>query len=148
MTLFRSRGQNAPVTSAELFFDLVFVFAITQLSHSLLEQQSLAGIGSVLMLLLAVWWAWINTTWVTNWLDPGRTPVRLMLLVLMLTGLLLSTSLPEAFGSRGLVFAMAYVVIQVGRTSFIVWAARRHEDEALRRNFVRTLIVLCISAAF
>ena len=92
-------------TFVELFFDLVFVFAITQLSHTPLEHFTPAGVAQVTLLLLAVWWVWVFTSWVTNWLNPDATAVRLMLFALMLDGLVLSTSLPAAFGSRGLALA-------------------------------------------
>src|SRR4051812_37730819 len=64
------------VSSMELFFDLVFVFAITQLSHLLIERLDLRGALQTALLLLALWWAWIDTAWVTNWFDPDRRPVR------------------------------------------------------------------------
>ena len=106
----RQGHEHGKVTFIELFFDLVFVFAITQLSHSLLADLTFAGAAEIVLLFMAVWWAWIYTSWVTNWLDPERTPVRLLLLALMLAGLVLSTSIPTAFGERGLSFALAYVV--------------------------------------
>jgi low temperature requirement protein LtrA len=116
--------QHARVCFIELFFDLVFVFAITQLSHALLDNLTPLGALQTLILFMAVWWAWIDTAWVTNWLDPARWPVRLMLLVLMLASLVLSTSLPEAFGDRGLFFAIAYAFIQFGRALFTMFAFR------------------------
>lgn len=122
--LLRGKPENGHhrVTFVELFFDLVFVFAITQLSHTLLEHLSLLGALQTALLLLAVWWVWIYTSWVTNWLDPETTPVRLMLFALMLVGLVLSTSLPKAFGTQGSVFAGAYVAMQLGRSLFMLWA--------------------------
>lgn len=142
----RVEGHHARVTTVELFFDLVFVFAVTQLSHTLLEQHGLAGVLETLLLLLAVWWAWIYTTWVTNWLDPDNPVVRSALFVLMALGLLLSTSIPEAFGERALIFALAFTATQVGRTLFMVWAVR--SDDSLRRNFVRMAIWKSLSAVF
>jgi hypothetical protein len=99
----RRHDAHARVTFVELFFDLVFVFAITQLAHTLLDHLTLAGLVQTTLLLMAVWWVWIYTAWVTNWLDPDRSPVRLLLFALMLGGLVLSTSLPEAFQAKGLV---------------------------------------------
>lgn len=119
----------------ELFFDLVFVFAVTQLSHTLLKDLSLDGLVRVTLLFLAVWWIWSYTTWVTNWLDPERLPVRSALLTLMLLGLLLSVSIPEAFGERGLSFIAAYVSMQVGRTLFFLWAVRNEAERRHRHNF-------------
>jgi low temperature requirement protein LtrA len=107
------------VTPLELFFDLVFVFAVTQLSHLLLDHLSIRGVLETLFLLLAVWWAWVYTAWFTNWFDPDRLPVRL---VLVAASLLMSVAIPEAFGERGLMFALAFVAIQVGRTAFAVLA--------------------------
>jgi len=71
--------EHSKVGSVELFFDLVFVFAVTQLAHSLLEHFSLAGLAQTAFLTLAVWWAWVYTTWVTNWLDPQTTAVPILL---------------------------------------------------------------------
>src|SRR4051812_33732989 len=82
----------------ELFFDLVFVFAVTQLSHMLIGHTDARTLVETLVLGWAVWWLWIDTTWVTNWLDPEKVPVRTMLLVLMLLGLLMSSAIPDAFG--------------------------------------------------
>src|SRR3569623_3680576 len=87
-------NQHSRVTNAELFFDLVFVYAVTQISHTLLHHFTALGAVQVTVLFLAVWWVWVYTTWVTNWLNPALTPVRLLLFVLMLGGLLLSTSIP------------------------------------------------------
>jgi low temperature requirement protein LtrA len=126
------------VTSIELFFDLVFVFAVTQLSHYLLHDFTAMGALHTGLLMMAVWWAWMYTSWATNWLDPDRIPVRVVLLACMLIGLLLSASIPAAFHARGLTFAAAYVAIQVGRTSFVWWAMRHHQTHS--RNFLRIVI--------
>jgi len=128
--LFRPRDESAGqnrVTSIELFFDLIFVFAITQLSHTLVEHLSVRGQVEAAVILVAVWWVWMYTAWATNWLDPETGAVRLMLFVLMLLGLALSTSIPEAFGDRALGFAVAYIVMQVGRTAFLAWCYRAVE---------------------
>jgi len=68
--LLRSREGHTRVTYVELFFDLVFVFAVTQLSHTLLEHLTLVGALQTLFLLLAVWWVWMYICWFTNWIDP------------------------------------------------------------------------------
>lgn len=132
----RQGHEHARVTNVELFFDLVFVFAVTQLSHTLLEHVTPLGIVEVLLLFMAVWWAWINTSWVTNWLDPERVSVRLLLFALMLGGLVLSTSIPKAFETRGLAFAAGFAAIQVTRDLFMLWALRRHNADNFR-NFQR-----------
>src|SRR5256885_11111685 len=118
--LFRPDHQ-ARVSYAEVFFDLVFVFAVTQLSHTLLHHFTPSDAVRVTVLFLAVWWVWVYTTWITNWLNPEMTPVRVLLFLLTLGGLVLSMSIPTAFEGRGLWFAIAYAAMQVGRTAF--WLA-------------------------
>ena len=104
------------VTYVELFFDLVFVFALTQLGAYLYEHQTPLGALEGVTLLCALWWAWVSTTWVTNWLDPVRLPVRAAVIALAFVAFVMSVSIAEAFGDRAWAFAIAYVVLQVGRT--------------------------------
>lgn len=143
----RDSPDGGKVTHVELFFDLVFVFAITQVSHALLAHLTWLGAMQAAMLLLATWWVWIYTGWVTNFLDPQHVQVRLCLFALMLAGLMLSASIPHAFDTRGLAFACSYVAMQVGRTLFFLWAVRQ-ERESIRRNFVRVLVWLVLSGVF
>jgi low temperature requirement protein LtrA len=145
--LFRdvASDQHGRVTAAELFFDLVFVFAVTQVSHTLLHHFTPLGAIQTTMLFLAVWWVWVFTAWVTNWLDPEQTPVRLLLFVLMLAGLVLSTAIPDAFESRGLWFAGAYAAMQVGRTLFLL-VVTPPERKGEHRNAARILAWLGASA--
>ena len=139
--------EHSRVTYAELLFDLVFVFAVTQVSHTLLAKFTPLGALQTTMLLLSVWWVWVYTCWITNWLNPELTPVRLLLFVLMLGGLVLSTSIPMAFSSRGLWFALAYAAMQVGRTLF--WLVSTPRERVLARmNAVRILVWLSTSAVF
>lgn len=139
-------GGEQRVTPLELFFDLVYVFAITQLSHFLLEHPTIGGVLQTLFLLLVVWWAWMYTTWAANWLDPASLPVRLMLIAVMLASLVMSVAIPQAFGERGLMFALAYVAIQVGRTAFIAIAF--DVSSPLGQNFQRILAWFVVSAMF
>ncbi len=136
--LFRDRNEHdhTPVTYIELFFDLVFVFAITQLSHRLLDQLTLIGAFETLILALAVWWVWIYTSWTTNWLDPEHANVRLMLIAMMVGGLVLSSAIPNAFADTGLMFALSYASMQLSRSLYMVWASKGvHKGRA--RNFLR-----------
>jgi low temperature requirement protein LtrA len=119
----RTDGEGQRVTTLELFYDLVFVFAITQVSHLLLEHLTWAGAGQSVLVLLVVWWSWNYTTWVTNELDTESIPVRLLLIALMLASLLMAVAIPDAFGDRALLFAGSYVAIQVGRHLFLTFAA-------------------------
>lgn len=140
-------GEEAKVESVELFFDLVFVFAVTQISHTLLAHLTVLGAFQAAFILMAVWWVWVYTSWVTNWVDPRHGAVRLLLFVLMLAGLLLSTSIPKAFETRGLLFAGAFVFMQVGRSVFMVWALRLHNKTNFR-NFCRITAWLSFSGIF
>jgi low temperature requirement protein LtrA len=146
-SLLRSRDSHARVTYVELFFDLVFVFAVTQLSHTLVEHLTLGGALQTLFLLLAVWWVWVYTCWVTNWIDPDKQSVRMLLFVLMLSGLLMSAAIPNAFGHEGLLFATAYAFSQVARSVFMCVATRGH-DPVNHRNFLRITSWLAVSAVF
>ena len=123
-SLLQDHSGEQRVTNIELFFDLVYVFAVTQMSHHLLALPTVNGALQTALLLALVWWAWVYTTWATNWLDARRIPVRLMLIALMLVSLVLSAALPGAFGSRGLIVAGAYVLMQVGRSAFVAIAGR------------------------
>ena len=116
-------GASQRASTLELFYDLVFVFAITQVSHLLLEHLTWAGVLHSLIALLAVYWSWNYTTWTTNELDTETVPVRLLLLALMLISLLMSVAIPQAFEAHALLFAGSYVAIQVGRHSFLTFAA-------------------------
>src|SRR3954471_20982579 len=102
-------------TAVELFFDLVFVFAITRLSQLVLDDLTIQGLLRAGFLLLVLWWAWINTTWLANWLEPASTPVALLLMGGALFALLAAAAIPRALDEQGLLFALAYVGLQLGR---------------------------------
>jgi low temperature requirement protein LtrA len=139
-------GEEFNADSLELFFDLVYVFAVTQISHLLLSHLSWQGAGQSALILLVIWWAWQFTTWATNELDPEALEVRLMLLGVMFASLLMSIAIPEAFGERALLFAASYVAIQVGRQAFLTfYAATRGSVE--RSRAVRILAWFCLSGA-
>src|SRR5919107_3001266 len=136
-------GVSQRASSLELFYDLVFVFAITQVSHLLLEHLTWAGVLQSLIVLLAVYWSWNYTTWTTNELDTETVPVRLLLLSLMLVSLLMSVAIPQAFEAHALLFAGSYVAIQVGRHSFLTFAAAdRGTVERERAGHILTWFVV------
>jgi low temperature requirement protein LtrA len=139
--------QHSRVTYAELFFDLVFVFAVTQVSHTLLSHFTPLGALQTTVLFLAVWWVWVYTSWITNWLNPEMTPVRILLFLMMLGGLVLSTSIPTAFDGRGLWFAIAYAAMQVGKTIFL-WVSTPPARALARLSALRITIWLAVSAVF
>jgi low temperature requirement protein LtrA len=145
-SLVRPREVARSVAPIELFFDLVYVFTVSQLSSNLIHDVSLRGIVETLVLTLAVMYAWFMTVWTSNWLDVERRPVQLMLLGLMFATLLMATSVSAAFGptfeqfgfgtNRAGLFVIGYLAIQVGRTLFAVSAFRGHR---LHQHFVNAL---------
>ena len=142
--VLRAAGAHrSHVGMVELFYDLVFVFAITQLSHGLLEHLSPLGALQVGVLFVGAWWLWMYTTWCTNWLNPSSTAVRQLLFALMLLGLLMSAALPRAFGDRGLVFALAYVLQHLLRSLYMVRAFGPRTGHG--RNFIRISLWLLVS---
>jgi low temperature requirement protein LtrA len=140
-------GGPARVSYLELFFDLVYVFALTQISHLILEEMSWHGLAQAAVAFAAVWWAWIYTTWAANWLDPERVPVRILLLLVMLASLLMAVALPRAFDGGGPLFAFAYVAIQVVRSLFVAWVMSRAEGES-GLNMLRVAIWFMVSGLF
>lgn len=144
--LLRARdGHEAKVHYAELFFDLVYVFAVTQVSHYLLAHLTALGVLQALLLWCAVWLGWQYTCWATNWFDPETRPIRLLLFAQMGVALVMAAAMPGAFGERGLVFAGCYAVMQVGRALFLRLQLGTHP---LGPNFSRILAWACICAVF
>lgn len=146
-SLVRPREAARAVAPIELFFDLVYVFTVSQLSSNLIHDVSLHGMAETLVLALAVMYAWFMTVWTSNWLDVDRRPVQLMLLGLMFATLLMATSVSSAFGPafEGIgfgddhagLFVIGYLAIQLGRTLFAVVAFRGHR---LHRHFVNAMV--------
>ncbi|OBZ92048.1 membrane protein [Pararhizobium polonicum] len=144
--LRRRDGHHARVTFEELFFDLVYVFAVTQLSHELLTNLNVTGVIETLILWFAVWLGWQYTCWATNWFSPETPRIRGLIFAIMLAGLVMTSAIPGAFSERGLVFAVAYVAIQVGRTAYIVWELG--SGHPLAANYRRMLGWVSIAAVF
>jgi len=139
--LAHRRNQDEPqkVSTLELFYDLVIVFAITQTTHLLIENLTWLGALQASMILLSVWWAWQFTTWVTNEFDANAVPIRLGIIALMMASLIMSIAIPEAFADKALLFAGAYVFIQVGRQSFVTFiGAERGTTERTRSAHILT----------
>ncbi|RZU72696.1 low temperature requirement protein LtrA [Micromonospora kangleipakensis] len=130
-------------TFLELFFDLAFVVALTQLSQGLADDLSWRGAFQTLVLLLAMWWVWSITAAVTDRYDPQRPAIQLLVLATLGGSLVMAAAAPQAFGKRGLIFAGAYVAIQIGRGFFLLLALRGRE---LKRRIGRSLFWFGVSA--
>ena len=144
----RDSDARESASPLELFYDLVFVFAITQITHHLLEHLTWEGAGQAGLMLAVVWWSWNYTTWLTNELDPEATPVRLVLLAVMLASLMMAIAIPDVFGGDGApLFIGAYLFIQLGRHGFLTYvAAGRGTTERLRAS--RILIWFAAAGVF
>ena len=145
-SLLRDHGGGyASVSNLELFFDLVYVFAITQLSNYLQVHLDWIGAIQAAALFFAVWWAWMYTTWATNWIDPDRAPNRMVLGAVMLGSLVLAAALPRAFGDGGGVFASAYLTVQIGRTAYTSYALGEWRKGS-GYNMLRVTLWFCVTA--
>ena len=140
----RGEGERR-ATYFELFFDLVYVFGVTQLSHHLLGDLTWPGAAETAFLLIVVYWAWNYTTWMANWFDPDVPAVRLVLALVMLASLLMAVSIPEAFGDHALLFAASYCALQVVRNAFVVAVT---PAGTFHRNFVQILAWSLLSVPF
>ena len=144
-SLLRDAGDGAAVTTVELFFDLVFVFAVTQLSSLIGADTTWDGAVQAAVLLAMMWQIWIYTTWCTNYIDPRAQSVRLLLLSLMGTSLVFAAALEHAFTDRGALVAAMYIAMQVGRTLFMLWALRgEHLVPTFQRILPWTTFTSCI----
>jgi low temperature requirement protein LtrA len=122
------------VTPLELFFDLVFVFAITQVTTMLADDPTWAGLARGMLVLSALWWAWASYSWLTNTVDAEEGATRLAMLAAMAAALVASLAVPGAFGSDALVFALAYTALRVLHVVIYVLVA---PDAEVRGAIVR-----------
>jgi low temperature requirement protein LtrA len=111
------------VSTLELFFDLVFVFTITQLTAVLVAKPTGESLAQVVLMLTAIWWMYGAFAWLTNAVPPDRTALRLPLLAGMLAFFAISLTIPTAFGENGVVFACAYLVVIAVHTVLYMQAA-------------------------
>jgi low temperature requirement protein LtrA len=141
--LLRSPGEPREATFLELFFDLAFVFALTQLSHVLIRDLSWGGAFQTLVLMLVMWQVWSSTAGLTDRFDPQRPAIQLLVIATMVASLVMAAALPGAFGRSGLIFAGGYVAIQLGRGLFLMLVLRGHE---LHRTSGRVVFWAGVSA--
>ena len=145
MVVSRAPGSERVVTPLELFFDLVYVFAIGELAHHLLAHVDVRTGAETVIMTLAVVYAWFMTAWGLNWLEPDKLPVRLLVVGLMFASLLMSVSIADAFDERAWLFVTGYLLLQVGRSTFLIVALR---GRALSAHFVNDLVWELSAGAF
>ncbi|WP_163268881.1 low temperature requirement protein A [Chelativorans alearense] len=127
-------GESPRVTNMELFFDLVYVFSIIQLSHFLLAHQTWLGALEAATLFAAVWWAWNYTAWAANWVNPDHRSGRLLMVALMACALLMAIAMPSAYSERAGLFVGAYVVMALLRAGYMALVFR---GQQMSRNYAQ-----------
>ncbi len=128
------RREAERVTPLELFFDLVFVLAITQCTALMSHHPTWSGIGQGLLVLGVLWWGWVGYAWLTSVVDPEEVPVRLAIFVAMASLLIVSLCVPEAFGDLALTFALAFGVYRVAHITLFVLASG--DEDGLRHSVI------------
>jgi low temperature requirement protein LtrA len=126
--------QTERVTPLELFFDLVFVLAITQCTALMAAEPTWTGLGKGLLVLGVLWWSWVGYAWLTSVVDPEEGAVRLAIFAAMAALLVAALSVPGAFGDSALLFACAYGVVRGGQIALFLVASR--DDPSLRQSVV------------
>lgn len=124
--------EGERVTPLELFFDLVFVLAITQCTALMSHHPTWSGLAQGLLVLGMLWWAWTGYSWLTSVIDPEEGAVRLVMFGAMAALLLVSLCVPEAFGGLALAFALIYGVVRYAQIALFMLASP--DDDALRHS--------------
>ncbi|HEY7256415.1 MAG TPA: low temperature requirement protein A [Solirubrobacterales bacterium] len=133
------------VTPLELFFDLVFVLAITQCTALMSHDPSWSGLAQGLLVLGMLWWAWVGYAWLTSVVDPEEGAVRLVIFGAMAALLIVSLCVPQAFGRLALVFALAYGLVRVAQIWLFILASP--EDDALRHSVLGLALSTAIAVS-
>ncbi len=128
------RREGERVTPLELFFDLVFVLAITQCTALMADDPTWSGVLKGLAVLTVLWWSWVGYAWLTSVLDPEEGAVRLVIFAAMAALLVAALCVPDAFGDLGLTFAIAYGVVRFSQIGLFVIASR--DEPELRRSVI------------
>jgi low temperature requirement protein LtrA len=116
------------VTPLELFFDLVFVFGLTQVTTFLADDPTWGGLARGLLVLVALWWAWAAYAWLTNTLNPEEGAVRIAMFAVMAAMLVASLAVPGAFGDNGVLFGVAYFAVRALHLVLYAVAGRGDRD--------------------
>src|SRR5918994_6174467 len=116
------------VTPLELFFDLIFVFAITQVTGLIVDDPTWGGLARGLLVLAVLWWAWAAYAWLTNTVDPEEGAVRLVMFGAMAAMLIASLAVPDAFGDDAFLFACAYAFVRIAHLGLYALAGRGDRD--------------------
>jgi low temperature requirement protein LtrA len=141
--LAATRREGERVTPLELFFDLVFVLAITQCTALMSHHPTWSGLVQGLLVLAVLWWAWVGYAWLTSVIDPEEGATRLVMFAAMASMLIVALCVPDAFGHLGLTFALAYGVFRVAHIALFMLASP--EDDALRHSVIGLAVSTAIA---
>jgi low temperature requirement protein LtrA len=130
--------EEERVTPLELFFDLVFVLALTQCTALMAANVTWEGLAQGLLVLGLMWWAWVGYAWLTSVVEPEEGAVRLVIFAAMAGLLVVALCIPEAFHDKGLLFACAYGIVRYGQLALFMLASR--DEPALRRSVLTGLV--------
>ncbi|HEX3279257.1 MAG TPA: low temperature requirement protein A [Thermoleophilaceae bacterium] len=122
------RRSEERVTPLELFFDLVFVLAITQCTGLMATHATWAELGQGLLVLALLWWSWVGYAWLTSVVDPEEGAVRFAMFAAMAALLVVALCVPESFGDSAVLFACAYAAVRLGQIALFVLASRDEPD--------------------
>ncbi|MET0419040.1 MAG: low temperature requirement protein A [Actinoplanes sp.] len=135
-------ADDRAVGALELFFDLVFVYSMSQVTHLVEEHPTWTGFGHGVLALMAIWWAWVCYTWLTNTSAESGNLARTLIFLAMSAMLVASSSLVEAFGDEAMTFALALLTVRLLHIVLLIYSARR--DTLRRRTFLRLLPTLLL----
>jgi low temperature requirement protein LtrA len=143
--LTATRREGERVTPLELFFDLIFVLAITQCTALMADHPTWEGLAQGLLVLGVLWWAWVGYAWLTSVIDPEEGAVRLVVFAAMAALLIVALCVPEAFDGLGLVFALAYGAFRVSHIALFILASP--DDDALRHSVLGLAVSTAVAVA-
>jgi low temperature requirement protein LtrA len=132
----RQAEREQRVTPLELFFDLIFVFAFTQVTTVLSDDPTWTGLGHGLMILAALWWVWAAYAWLTNTVDPGEGAILGAMLLAMSAMFVAALAVPDAFGRHGVVFGVAFLIVNV--MYLVLYTLAASSDRDLLSAILRT----------
>jgi low temperature requirement protein LtrA len=139
------REDTARVTPLELFFDLVFVLALTQCTALMADDPTWEGLAKGVLVLGVMWWSWVGYAWLTSVLDPEEGIVRIAMFGVMIGMLVIALAIPEAFDDAAFILAGAYAVVRFGQIALLLIAAR--DDPGLRRSTLGLLVGTAIGVS-
>ncbi|MBJ7471576.1 MAG: low temperature requirement protein A [Solirubrobacteraceae bacterium] len=140
-----TRRESDSVMTLELFFDLVFVLALTQATALMANEPTWQGLGKGILVLAVIWWSWVGYAWLTSVIDPEEGAVRLVIAVAMAALMVVALCIPEAFNDSALLFAGAYAVVRIAHIGLFILGSRDEPD--LRKSVLGLAVSTAIGVS-